>query len=95
LLLQGLYFPVPTHSMGTRLESFSACHAEGAAEEFVILRERSDRRISRLRFAPIIRFDLERQKRSTLPVKRIDSSSADCPVATDKLSCQPPQNDSR
>jgi hypothetical protein len=26
-------------------------------------------------------------------IKRIDSSSADCPVATDKLSCQPPQND--
>ncbi len=80
--------------MGTGLNSFFACHFEGAAEEFVILRERSDRRISRLRFAPIIRFDLERQKRSTVAVKTIDSSSADCPVATDNLSCRPPQNDS-
>jgi hypothetical protein len=28
-------------------------------------------------------------------IKRIDSSSADCPLATDKLSCQPPQNDTK
>ena len=95
MLLQGLYFLVPTHSMGTRLESFSACNAEGAAEEFVILRERSDRRISRLRFAPIIRFDLERQKRSTLPVKRIDSSLAGVSVPINSRRCGPPQNDSR
>jgi hypothetical protein len=91
--------------MGTGLKSFYAWHCEGMAEEFVllreraeefvILRERSDRRISRLRFVPIIRFDLERQKISALPVKTIDSSSADCPVVTDKLSWRPPQNDTK